>query len=370
MESPGNGSFAVRRQLNQYPLRGKTVQHDAKIVGFHLEERYQKKAQHGTTRWKLCEDDGDGALDELLNVKVHPALKEMLPQIRHNMIEEANAAGKGFEDEHIASIAQVLGYNNSLTVLSLGNNRMTDISCCSIVDALAGNKTLTQLKLEFNQITDDGITTIANSLLANDASSLSVISLQYNLATDKCTEALAAALHTNKTLTSLLLGGNGIGDEGGYRLMEALQYNGVLEVINLVGCNNVSKKCMSALQKVLDMPIHQRVLDHSCIPPAQIQEEEQEEEAEGETQPKNPALQRMLTAIRADDPALTKVKLHGQKLDDAECTHLCNALQVQYNTHYTHSTHTNTCATRCRRTLRSPPSRSGEMRLATRGQRH
>jgi Ran GTPase-activating protein (RanGAP) involved in mRNA processing and transport len=326
-ESFANGSFPVRRQLNQYPLRGKRLQQDAKIVGFHLEERYQKKAQHGTTRWKVCEDDEDGALDVLLHPKVHPALKELLPQIRHNMIEEANAAGNGFEDENIASIAQVLSYNSSLTLLSLGNNRMTDISCFSVVDSLAGNKTLMQLKLEFNQITDEGAAVIANSLLADDASGLTVLSLQYNLITDKCTEELAAALHTNKTLLSLLVGGNKIGDEGGYRLTDTLQYNGVLKVINLVGCDRVSKKCQNALQKVLDMPIHQRVLDHSCIPPAQVAEEEEEEEVE-EVEPKNPLLQKMLTEIRADDPALTKVKLHGQDLDDEECTHLCNALQT------------------------------------------
>jgi hypothetical protein len=47
-----------------------------------------------------------------------------------------------------------------------------------------------------------------------------------------------------------------------------------------------------------------------------------------ETPRTNPALMTMLTEVRADDPALTKVKLHGQNLDDVGCTCLCNALQT------------------------------------------
>ncbi len=100
--------------------------------------------------------------------------------------------GKNLTDEDALAIGELLKTNNTLKVLDLGHNNITDVQ--SIGEALKTNNTLTSLYLARNNITDGGIQSIIDGL------------------------------KTNKTLRTLVLGGNQLSDNMKSQLEAIQQY--------------------------------------------------------------------------------------------------------------------------------------------------
>ncbi|CAE7643758.1 NLRC3 [Symbiodinium necroappetens] len=100
----------------------------------------------------------------------------------------------------------------------------------AIAEALKTNSTLTSINLEGNRIDEDGGKAIGEALKSN--STLASINLGFcNIG--EGAQAICEALKTNSTLTSINLERNHIGNEGGKAIGKALKTNSTLTSINL-----------------------------------------------------------------------------------------------------------------------------------------
>lgn len=115
-------------------------------------------------------------------------IKSDYTQLKHLDIREQTSQ----EPLDISRLVWSLRNNDSLEVLKLSHNQLTDVQVVELVRALSGNDTLRQLDLQYNQLSDQGLNVLTKHL--NELSALSV----------------------------LLLGGNNIGSEG-KTLLETLE---------------------------------------------------------------------------------------------------------------------------------------------------
>jgi Ran GTPase-activating protein (RanGAP) involved in mRNA processing and transport len=126
--------------------------------------------------------------------------------------------GKNLTDEDALAIGELLKTNNTLKVLDLGHNNITDVQ--SIGEALKTNNTLVGLELYNNNITD--VQSIGEALKTNDT--LTTLRLSRNNITDGGIQSIIDGLKTNKTLRTLVLGGNQLSDNMKSQLEAIQQY--------------------------------------------------------------------------------------------------------------------------------------------------
>lgn len=99
-----------------------------------------------------------------------------------------------------------------------------------LAERMRNNKSLTSLNLSMNLLGDQGVQFIAEVL---NTTALKTLDISTNMIGDKGMRAIALALMDNKTLTSLNLDMNKIGDEGAVMMASALQKNTTLKYLNL-----------------------------------------------------------------------------------------------------------------------------------------
>ncbi|UJR19425.1 hypothetical protein I4U23_022555 [Adineta vaga] len=117
--------------------------------------------------------------------------------------------------------------------LNLMNNSITSKGAFILASGLKNNSILQVLILCSVRIGDLGIQYIARAL-TNNNNSIKVLNVSSNGLTDKSAEDLAMMLKTNKTLVFLDLSRNELGDEGIAILANALQnHNNTLEYLDL-----------------------------------------------------------------------------------------------------------------------------------------
>lgn len=113
----------------------------------------------------------------------------------------------------------------------------TNFGLTPIAEALKVNSTLTSLNLAGNQIIDDGIARLSKALSFDQNQTLTSLDLSNNnFGIEGLTAlvgAIAQPLKPNKTLTTLHLAGNKLGDEAIGMLSKALSYNRSLTTLNL-----------------------------------------------------------------------------------------------------------------------------------------
>ena len=95
-------------------------------------------------------------------------------QIKHIDLREQT----DHEPVDISRLALSLRNNETLEVLKLSHNQLTDIQVVELVRALKGNATLLELDLQWNQITEKGLNVLTKHL--NELSALSVLLLGGN----------------------------------------------------------------------------------------------------------------------------------------------------------------------------------------------
>ncbi|KAL0205995.1 hypothetical protein P9112_001302 [Eukaryota sp. TZLM1-RC] len=119
----------------------------------------------------------------------------------------------------------------------------------ALARALESNSTLTTLDLECNNFTAEGAIALAHALESN--STLTRLDLWDNNITNKGASALARALESNCTLTTLYLQEDNITDEGASALARALESNSTLTTLDLE-CNNITDEGAIALARALE----------------------------------------------------------------------------------------------------------------------
>lgn len=107
---------------------------------------------------------------------------------------------------HVANNEDVSYLNmiswNSLKIISLKNDNLTDNECSIICNQLQDNPKLTALNLDFNQITCNGFIELINCILEKCPSIL-VLSIAYNDIDDQGLEHLQTLIEGNNGLNSL-----------------------------------------------------------------------------------------------------------------------------------------------------------------------
>ncbi|KAG0345399.1 hypothetical protein BG005_001315, partial [Podila minutissima] len=111
------------------------------------------------------------------------------------------------------------------------NNSIGENGTRALAEALKTNSTLTTLGLRNNSIGENGTRALAEALKTN--STLTTLGLRNNSIGENGTRALAEALKTNSTLTTLGLRNNSIGENGTQALAEALRTNSTLTTLDL-----------------------------------------------------------------------------------------------------------------------------------------
>jgi len=135
--------------------------------------------------------------------------------------------------------------------LWLQSNKITSIGVSVIANALNNNKTLQVLILHDNQLSDVGVVALANVLALNN-SAIKVLGLESTGVTDEGAKHLAEMLKTNKTVTSLGLGENFIGDRGLQALVDVLnRQNNNLQELYVPKNRTISDICIDFIVQML-----------------------------------------------------------------------------------------------------------------------
>ena len=143
----------------------------------------------------------------------------------------------GLGDEGVASIIAAvrakitLDMVNTVAILELRSNRISNHGASAIAEALAGNTSLRTLDLQRNDVKDQGGIALAAALQVNR--SLEVLNVRFNEISDAGATALGRALQANPVVSELHLGGNLVGPEGAVHLASALETNATLKTLNL-----------------------------------------------------------------------------------------------------------------------------------------
>ena len=146
-------------------------------------------------------------------------------------LKSAGVRRKTLRELHVASLAEAIKVNPTVTHLNLTDNNIGDAGAASLAEAMKVNTTLTQLSLWDNNIGAAGAASLAEAMKVN--TTLTQLSLWDNNIGDAGAASLAEAMKVNTTLTQLSLWNNNIGAAGAASLAEAMKVNKTLTELDL-----------------------------------------------------------------------------------------------------------------------------------------
>jgi hypothetical protein len=168
-------------------------------------------------------------------------------------------------DEGTDLLRRLRESDDTLTTFRLDNNNcIADDGAKALADALKSNTTLTSLYLDRQSIQDDGAKALADALKSNTA--LRTLRLDTNSIQNEGVTALAHALKENTALRTLHLDNNSIEDAGAKALAEALKNNTNLTTLHLHK-NSIEDVGAKALAEAFKNNTTLRTLrlDNNCI---------------------------------------------------------------------------------------------------------
>ena len=151
-------------------------------------------------------------------------------------LTQLNLSSNNIGAAHAASLAEAMKVNATLTQLDLSSNNIGDADAASLAEGRKVNTTLTQLDLPLNNIGAAGAASLAEAMKVN--TTLTQLNLAYNNIGDAGAASLAEAMKVNTTLTQLDLRLNNIGAAGAASLAEAMKVNRTLTQLHL-SSNNI-----------------------------------------------------------------------------------------------------------------------------------
>jgi NLR family CARD domain-containing protein 3 len=154
---------------------------------------------------------------------------------------------KHIEAEAAKVVAKDLARNTVVTTLNLKNNNAGG-GAIDIGVALAKSRTLMSIELDHNGIGDSGLVAIADALLENNV--LTKLSLNGNRVGPAGAVALARCLRQNSCLQRLGLGQSSLADDGAAAIADALKSNTSLTELDLNG-NKISDVGAMAILRAL-----------------------------------------------------------------------------------------------------------------------
>ncbi|XP_073386644.1 uncharacterized protein [Physcomitrium patens] len=179
----------------------------------------------------------------------------------------------GMLNSDCISMAAFCSVTHTLTELNLSSNALCDDHVLALVDGMVQNPTIVNLDLSHNMISDVGCEHLARLLNAKNCILL-FLNLCNNQIKKMGTQAIGYSLSTNKSLLSLNLRLNDLGDYGGHRVFEYMMDNQVIQRLSM-SATGFSVEGVEALTKLLHLPQSElQYLDISANPgigPAQGQ---------------------------------------------------------------------------------------------------
>ena len=163
-------------------------------------------------------------------------------------LQNADVDNRPLTKLHLASLAEAIKVNTTLTQLTLSNNNIGAAGAASLAEAMKVNTTLTQLTLSRNNIGAAGAASLAEAMKVN--TTLTELDLRKNNVGAAGAASLAEAIKVNTTLTQLYLSHNNIGAAGAASLAEAMKVNTTLTQLNLWK-NNIGDAGAASLAKAM-----------------------------------------------------------------------------------------------------------------------
>jgi len=171
----------------------------------------------------------------------------------HSQLEKLELENSYIGRNESMAIASLLRCTAAkLHTLNLSDSSIYDGAAEILADALPTNKSLRTLDLKYNDIGNEGVDAIARAI-ANGSSELRVLNLSYNESmTIYGWKSIAAALSESKgsSLEELYLIGNNIGNTGAIIFAKALANNSTLKTLGLAE-NAITEEGWSAFSKLL-----------------------------------------------------------------------------------------------------------------------
>ncbi len=134
-------------------------------------------------------------------------------------------------DRGATALCRAAGRSSArLRVLDLADNGVTDAAAAALGALLGGGSALRELDVSWNTLRGAGAALVADGLVV---SSLTRLSLAWNSVGDEGAAALAAALADNNALEALDLSSNDIGEAGALDLASAVATNSTLRSLQL-----------------------------------------------------------------------------------------------------------------------------------------
>lgn len=140
------------------------------------------------------------------------------------VLKELDLGDTDIGDEGMGYVASLLENESNLKTLNLnGNTKVTYTGWKRLAKALKKNKTLKSLTLDFNKIGDEGVSFLVNSLKVNTC------------------------------LTTLDLESTGLTDEGGKQLVDLVKCNTTIMDVTVQPGNKISEKTQDEIRNYLGL---------------------------------------------------------------------------------------------------------------------
>ena len=174
-----------------------------------------------------------------------PALTSI---ISHNKsMESLLLSDNNLNDDGVIKIAQSLCKHNTLKVINLQSNNITEKAAEALASIISSNTGLEELYLGNNTI-QLGIITMSTAL--KNISSLKVLDLYSNNIPEEAADELSAAIKANNSLEKLSLGGNHLGSST-VMVVNALKQFTTLKELDLIDNQNRSEELAPALTSII-----------------------------------------------------------------------------------------------------------------------
>ena len=173
-------------------------------------------------------------------------------------LRRVNLRGNALKASGMIKIAQSLSWGSNLRILDICNNQITTEAADAIAIAILGNMNLEELYLDNNRL-GTGVRVIATAL--KEISTLTVLSLDSNNATEIASNELAAVVQNNK-LENLSLANNDL-QLGVIKIAQALSQISTLTTLNLHE-NGMTKDVACSLAAALKSNHSMTTLKLSC----------------------------------------------------------------------------------------------------------